>query len=372
MRMTFFARCILAAAALAAVAPNAVRAQSVRGRVVEAGTGAALTGVQVRLLPEATGVAAPQTVTDSAGAFYLAAPPGLYRVQAERLGFAAVVTDTLRLAGREAVDVVLRMAVQAVVLEPMVIVARVPDARHAATHDGFRARREDAHAVGGVRVVDYTDPEFQNSLNIEDILQKFVPDKGCRTLYWNGHVVLTPAMDSVRMSTPLVGILGVEFYRNEYEAPMELRDTNPALGNQVLMAEGGSARCSIVAVWTRDGVGGAAAPPEPAPQLPPTQRMGAALTFRAPAAGEAPGTLVGAVEANGAPAGLAVVELVGPNGERFGIARAAEDGTFRLDAPGPGRYVLRAVHDELGAATSEVFELAPGQAADVVLRLPGR
>ncbi|MEX0892024.1 MAG: carboxypeptidase-like regulatory domain-containing protein [Gemmatimonadota bacterium] len=348
---------------------TAAHAQSVRGRVVEATSGGPIIGVQLRLLDEDGAVA--EALSDSAGRFYMAAEgAGLYRLEATHIGFAPVETDTLRLAFREALEVVIRMSTEAIALDPLLIQARVVDVRHAATHDGFRKRHESAPSVGPTRLVDFNDPEFQNALSVPDILRYFVPDRGCRTLYWDGHLVLTPAMDSVRMETPTNTLLGVEFYKNYFDAPIEMRHQNPYFGSQVLMEEGTSDNCSVVAVWTRDGEK-RAVEAEPPPQLPATRRMAAEVSFRAPEAGERPGTLKGTVyqRSGTEPAAAAVVELVGPNGERFGIARADETGAFVLVAPGPGRYVLRAVHDELGAGTSDPFELPAGQAATVTLRV---
>jgi len=358
---------LLAASLLTA---TSVHAQSVRGRVVEATSGAPIAGVQLRLLDEEGAVAG--ALSDSAGGFYMAARgAGLYRLEATHIGYARVETESLRLAFREAVEVVIRMSTQAIALNPLLVQARVVDVRHAATHDGFRERHEDAPSVGPTRLVDFNDTEFQNALSVEDILRQFVPDRGCRTLYWDGHLVMTPAMDSVRMLTPTHALLGVEFYKNYFDAPVEMRHQNPRFGNEVYLDSANSDNCSVVAVWTRDGEGRAAAAAEPPPQLPATRRMAAEMSFRAPEAGERAGTLTGTVyqRAGTDPAGAAVVELVGPNGERFGITRADEAGAFTLVAPGPGRYVLRAVHDELGAGTSDPFDLPAGQAATVTLRV---
>jgi len=83
---------------------------------------------------------------------------------------------------------------------------------------------------------------------------------------------------------------------------------------------------------------------------------------------QVPFTIVGAFARDGAAMAGAVVELLGPAGERFGITRVEdESGAFLLRAPGQGSYVLRLLHEELGARRSQPFRLGGGEWARVVV-----
>jgi hypothetical protein len=364
-----FRQCTPLLAAL--LLPTAVHAQAVNGRAVDAGTGGGIAGVAVRAI-NADSQAVASVVTDSTGAFALPLrAAGAYRLEARHIAYWTITTDSLLLEGGESVEVVVRMAARPLELDPLVVVSRRPDPRHRATHDGFRARHASAPSVGSRRVVDRDDLEFRNAMSIGDILRHFVPPRSCITYYWDGHMILNAQMEEARLSTPIEAIQGVEYYRYSYDAPLELRQDNPRFNNQVLLAEGGSARCSIVAVWSRNADPRNQPQPAPPPTLPATAHLAAAVEI-APARSNATPRLVGQVRVHGTaePGGM-VVELVGPRGERFGTVRADDDGAFAMIIPGPGRYHLRVLHRELGAATSDGFDLPDGSGARVVLTVGG-
>jgi hypothetical protein len=111
----------LALAALLAAAP--VHAQAAHGRVVEAGTGQAVSGAVVELV-DAGGARVAATISDAQGAYALrAAAPGTYTVRAQRVGFAAAASPALQLAAGQDAEQPLRMQPRQVSLEPLLVTA---------------------------------------------------------------------------------------------------------------------------------------------------------------------------------------------------------------------------------------------------------
>ena len=348
---------------LAALLPTAVLGQTIRGRVVDAGTGGPIPDVAL-LLVDLDGTAHARTVSDSAGAFFLSTrQPGAYRIEARHVAYENVRTDTLHFSGRAQADVVLRMATTVIPLDPLTVTARGRDERHYATYRGLFARREASPSVGPTRVVLRSDPEMRAAIRVADILQWFT-GTGCITVYWNGTMIISREITQWMLADmSAYDLEGLEYYKRDMDAPLEMRqrrlDCQPALV------------ATTVALWARlpEGYDIDVPAPEPPPTLPATPALAATVTTAPDAAS---GRVAGTLRAG---AGYvlegAVVELVGPRGERFGAVRAEADGTFTLDAPGPGTYHLRVLHRELGAMTSAAFELPAGHRADVVLRLGG-
>ncbi|MEX2608720.1 MAG: carboxypeptidase-like regulatory domain-containing protein [Gemmatimonadota bacterium] len=346
-------------------------AQSVRGTVVEEGTGAPIAGVTVALVDSA-GTPVFSAVSDAAGRFYIPAAGGTYRLEASHIAYATVRLDTVRIAAQERLELTIRMAAEAIALSPVEVTARRIDPRHLATLEGFYQRWRELPSVGPRRAVRRGEPEMRSALGLEDIVTWFgEPELPGSALFWNGQEVLSPGLAAMLLEVPIEFLEGVEFYRREIDAPLEYHTGRSCAASH---------RCPVLALWGRlpDGVsvedavaGGGKMVAEPAPGLPPTPRL--ELRFRARSvtaaeAGVVRGALLGPA---GAQLAAAVIELVGPNGERLGITRADPDGAFTLTAPAPGRYHLRALHEMHGAATSDAFELADGQAADVLLTMGG-
>jgi hypothetical protein len=104
-------------------APQPVAGQSIHGRVlVEGGTGG-VDGAELALI-DSFGAPLLRVESDSLGMFRIAAPEaGRYTVLATRLGFASVRVE-VELGEREIVEVELRMAEEAIPLDPIEVVAR--------------------------------------------------------------------------------------------------------------------------------------------------------------------------------------------------------------------------------------------------------
>jgi hypothetical protein len=100
-----------------------VQGQSITGRVLVAGDTTGVAGVDL-LLTDSAGLAVARVQSDGSGAFRLAAPSaGSYEIVASRIGLATrrVVVEV---GEREVLEVELRMAEEAIPLEPIVVVAR--------------------------------------------------------------------------------------------------------------------------------------------------------------------------------------------------------------------------------------------------------
>lgn len=107
------------------LALNAVpaSAQSIHGWVVEDGDTVGIEGVDLVLL-DSSGSAILRSQSDSVGEFRFAAPEeGAFRLAASRLGFASVEVD-VDVGEKEMVEVEIRLATEAIPLEPLVVVGR--------------------------------------------------------------------------------------------------------------------------------------------------------------------------------------------------------------------------------------------------------
>lgn len=115
-----------------AVTPAAVAGQQVQGRVVDHGSGAAVPGAAVAL-EDSTGQVLRRVLADEGGAFWLwHTEPGEFLLSAERIGYAPVTDQTVRLDSGQVVRVELRMEPQAVPVEPLRVLARREVTRYTA------------------------------------------------------------------------------------------------------------------------------------------------------------------------------------------------------------------------------------------------
>ncbi len=98
-------------------------AQSIHGWVVEDGDSVGVQGVELVLL-DLSGASILLIQSDSLGEFRFAAPEeGSFRIAASRLGYASVEVD-VDVGEKEMVEVEIRMAAEAIPLEPIVVVGR--------------------------------------------------------------------------------------------------------------------------------------------------------------------------------------------------------------------------------------------------------
>lgn len=93
--------------------------QTVRGRLSEAETGIAIQGALVALLSVDRDSVHAGVITDSSGAFVLAAAPGRWRLRAERIGHGSILTEPIELAATSDTTIFLEAPVEALRLGPL-------------------------------------------------------------------------------------------------------------------------------------------------------------------------------------------------------------------------------------------------------------
>lgn len=107
----------------ALLGPRVCAGQSIHGRVLARGDTAGVPGADLALTDSAGTVVA-RVQADSAGGFRLPVPgPGEFQVDASRIGFSPI-RALVMVGEREVVEVELRMSEEAIVLDPIVVVAR--------------------------------------------------------------------------------------------------------------------------------------------------------------------------------------------------------------------------------------------------------
>lgn len=242
-----------------AVSPGGGAAQAISGIVVEDSTHVPVAGATVSVLRVGAGQAASSVPSDSAGGFRLALErPGAFIVRVSHPSYRPFDSDTIRVHSGEAVTLELRLAREAVALEPLVVTARV-DRRLAAFHErarhaGFgrfvtRSEIERRGATGavalvrgipGVRVA-YVAP-CPGCAEEEVIFLRGAVNGCVPTVLIDGMVVRQDATFPLRALLNPDDLDGVEVYTEPATIP-------PALGGF-----GGS--CGLVAFWTRSPEGG--------------------------------------------------------------------------------------------------------------------
>jgi hypothetical protein len=116
--------------------------RGIGGRVAEAGTRRPVAGATVMLLND-RGQAAGSVVTDARGSFHLpVAAPGRFQLAAQRVGYHRSISQPMTLVPSDAVQVELLVSTDAVVLEPLTVVASSRDVTRNSRLATFEWRRE--------------------------------------------------------------------------------------------------------------------------------------------------------------------------------------------------------------------------------------
>jgi hypothetical protein len=232
--------------------------QAIQGEVRDAGSlrGIGEVVIQVLLEDEVTA----STTTDAAGSFSVfLRRAGTYRLRAVRLGYGSAESDLLEVGVRELVEVTLEMPSLPIPLAGVTVEARRRDPRHDASYEGLYARRATALSVGTARVVVRGDPEMEVSGRVRDVIQWFVPPRGCVTYYLDGRpgrgldffweiLDLHPSM-----------LEGIEYYRDGglpvgFEPGWSER-WRPRAGEPARTRPSVASGCSVIAVWrARPGI----------------------------------------------------------------------------------------------------------------------
>ena len=227
-------------------------AQVISGRLFEAGSSRPVDAAVVSLL--ATGRSVLSVESDSAGYFRVpVSRPGWYGLRVERLGYATASTDSLEVRAHENVEIVIRLGVTALPLEPLIVVER-------RTSVGFRTefqRRFEAGRRSGQgwfvtrETLDSAGPVPVTSvLGRQPLLTVqsgadgrawpvSLSHGGCApTLYLNGARLTFAAGESLDDFLSTDNLEGIEIYRNRMETPPEYV---------------GIGQCGAIVFWTRGG-----------------------------------------------------------------------------------------------------------------------
>jgi Carboxypeptidase regulatory-like domain len=260
--------------------PAALQAQIIVGRVIDVESGAIIAHADVELLNDRD-----QTITrvggDSAGVFRIRSwHAGKYRLRTNVLGYETVTSDLLELATGDILELTVRLAPNAVPLEPIVIDTRARASLAELALHGYYDRRDSGSRLGlgrffdrgaierrgrrltevlatvpGVRVLHVqncavplitmggnnaarleNDPNELVRMGISDACN---PATVCRAnvyvdgvqMHWNETV-------SIDQVVPMQWVEAIEIYRRASEVPAEFLSR---------------ANCGVVAVWTRRG-----------------------------------------------------------------------------------------------------------------------
>lgn len=134
------ARMLLLAAILTLTCAQIVSAQHVRGRLIDLETNQPIVGGVLTLLTTDSAVVA-TAVSDSAGRWLLPVPdPGVYHVAAERIGYAAMISEAVEIGPDDALDSVFHLEATAVELDPIEVEVRA--AREYLEYSGFFERQK--------------------------------------------------------------------------------------------------------------------------------------------------------------------------------------------------------------------------------------
>jgi hypothetical protein len=243
---------------------SAARAQVITvltGRTLDFVTDGPIATVEVALLGRDRRPIA-SVVTDSAGRFrFERIAPGDWRLRASSIGYQTVLTPDFELPSGDTVDVVIRLAVDAVPLAPLEVIARATPIHRNPGLAGFYRRVE--RSIGG-RFVLRDEIETRNQRRVTDLLITTgvsvigVPEGGYRGLfmkrsncapmvYLDGAPLMrtgdamsrpTAAYEAANVLTPF-DVEGIEVYPGPASVPSEFG--------------GPTAGCGVIAIWSRRG-----------------------------------------------------------------------------------------------------------------------
>lgn len=248
-------RTLLVLAGILFTCAGIVRAQAIDGRVVESASGAPIVAAEVTLV-DSLGYARVHAVADSAGRFELAVPgPGRYSLRVEHLAYEQVDSEPFNVGLGEAVEVLVRLGVRPIALDPIEVTAR----RQYETRglEDFYGRMERMRRVGLGHFITREDIERRSATRVTDYLRMVprVQIVGNRStarvairrprgrsrvcypqVYIDGIPVNAVAPDNI-LAVP--DLEGIEVYRGLSEMPGDLFDRTG---------------CGVVAFWTRRGL----------------------------------------------------------------------------------------------------------------------
>jgi hypothetical protein len=239
---------ILAAALLLGGAPASVAAQRIRGTLYEQKVFKPVAGATVTLLTVEGGArAGPGVVTDSAGAFDLAAPtPGVYRLRVEVPGRAAARTVAAELGPGDELSLTVRLAPDA--LGPLPVVVDAFNRRTDGEAGGFydRVRRDAIGRFITRRQIDQARPHRVTDLlrgaagiELRPVLGGYTlrTTEGCTPAVFLNGVHFPLLGETIDELIPAQELEGIEVYSRAIEVPVPfwVRGT----------------RCGAILLWAR-------------------------------------------------------------------------------------------------------------------------
>lgn len=249
-------RRLIMAALASTLAVMPARAQDVVGRVIDADTEEPLRGVHVVLMDhERRGQGG--VFSDEDGRFALSVPrAGEWRISASRIGYGAIVSDPLPVDDEERVEVEIRMGVEAVPLQGLVVQSR---SIHVTDEiDEFYQRMERGGRFGFGRFVSREDIERRSPIHTTDLLRMTA---SVRVVGASGRAGSRPAL---RMSSGCVPAVFIDGSQINWHDPNDSLDyyVSPASieGIEIYRTPGQGPPgfydprgCGMVLVWTRRG-----------------------------------------------------------------------------------------------------------------------
>jgi hypothetical protein len=272
----------LSPAAFLLALPAAVDAQIVIGRVVDAEGGQVIKYAEVEMLNDRAQVIT-RVTADSLGVFRLRSwHAGKYQLKTVALGYERVTSELLELATGDVIELTIRLAPNAVALEPIVITARARASLAELALSGYYDRRDSGSRLGlgrffdrgaiaqrgrkltevlatipGVRVLHVQncpvplismsgnvasrleDSQVDQLVRIPTLSDACKPDSVCRAnIYVDGVQMHFDETISIDQTVPLHWVEAIEVYRRASEVPAEFLSR---------------ATCGVVSVWTRRG-----------------------------------------------------------------------------------------------------------------------
>lgn len=243
-------RRIIATAFLLGVGISTAAAQTITGRVVEVDTNTPIRAAEVMIIQVDSSY---RTVSDEKGAFRLPAAIGMWTLRVQALGYEPLTTQPMTIDKKEHLSVVVVMSMQPIDIAPITVIAR--SNRILSKLDEFYERKKKS---GFGYFLDQKQIERMNGHEVSDLL-RMVPGawvernsvrmRGCgdahyvvdgMPIYPIGGETATEAVNAMVSPTDIAGI---EVYRNEATAPMELTVN--------LWRNMGQSSCGIIAIWTK-------------------------------------------------------------------------------------------------------------------------
>jgi hypothetical protein len=234
---------LLAAFGILLVLADQAMAQAVRGRVIDADTGAPVSGAYVRLLAEDDAMTG-QATTSDAGVFYVMGRGGASRrVEASHIAYDTASTE-LQVGFDDQVVADIRLKRKVIEIAPLTVTASGGDPTEDATYEGLYARRSEFPRVGTRRALLHSDVEMRSRMRLWDMVRTMEFRPKCRVVYWNGRLVQSAHLADEWISDTALGELeGLEFYKRPIDAPAVFRDVPRYLYD--------NAPCNVIVLWQR-------------------------------------------------------------------------------------------------------------------------